>query len=88
MIIDSHCHFDFDVFDQRRDQVLQTAKQNGVAKIIVPGVRASSWNKLSNICGQYSECFPCYGLHPYFIRVTQLDLERGWSSPVYVDYKP
>ncbi len=67
MIIDSHCHFDFDVFDQQRERILHTARQNGIGKIIVPGVRASNWDKIRDLCRQYAECFPCYGLHPYFI---------------------
>jgi hypothetical protein len=28
------------------------------------------------------------GIHAYYVRVTQLDTERAWSSPVYVEYAP
>ena len=71
MIIDSHCHFDFDVFDNNRDTVIQRAARAGVEKIIIPGVKASGWQKIKTICAQYESCLPAYGLHPYFIEEHQ-----------------
>lgn len=90
MIIDSHCHFDFDGFDENREQVLQRARDQGVNKIIVPGVKASSWHRVKAVCEQYTECVPCYGLHPYFIDehrqqdIDELDRWLGEERPVAV----
>ena len=67
MIIDSHCHIDFSAFDHDRDQVLAHASQVGVKKIIVPGVLQKTWNKISEYCTQYTQLYPCFGLHPYYI---------------------
>ena len=67
MIIDSHCHIDFEVFDPDRDQVLKDASNAGINKIIVPGVKRDSWSKIRDCCAQYPQLYPCYGLHPYFI---------------------
>ena len=67
MIIDSHCHIDFEVFDNDRSQVIQHAKKTGVEKIIVPGVIHDTWDKIVSCCNEFSELYPCYGLHPYFI---------------------
>jgi len=67
MIIDSHCHIDFDVFEQDRQAVLQRATSAGVKKIIVPGVMQSTWPKIKSCCETFPALYPCYGLHPYFL---------------------
>lgn len=67
VIIDSHCHIDFNDFDADRDDVIQRAQQLGVEKIIVPGVQRTSWDRVRHCCDTYSALYPCYGLHPYFI---------------------
>lgn len=75
MIIDSHCHIDFDDFDADREQVLQRAQNAGVSKIIVPGVTQKTWQRITRTCLKYSQLYPCYGLHPYFIeKHTENDL--------------
>jgi len=67
MIIDSHCHIDFNDFDLDREQVLARASQLGIKKIIVPGVMQKTWDKISRYCKQYPQLYPCFGLHPYYI---------------------
>jgi len=67
MIIDSHCHIDFEAFDNDRTQVIQRANQAGVKKIIVPGVINDTWDKIISCCNEFPGLYPCYGLHPYFI---------------------
>ena len=71
MIIDSHCHIDFSEFDNDRTQVLQRASASGIEKIIVPGVMKNTWQRISTYCEEFSMLFPCYGLHPYFIKEHQ-----------------
>lgn len=66
-MIDSHCHLDFEVFDNDRQQVIERARQAGVEKIILAGVTQASWLRLQKVCEDYQNLFPCYGLHPYFI---------------------
>jgi len=73
MIIDSHCHIDFDEFDTDRHQVLERARQARVEKIIVPGVSRQYWPRIRSCCHQYTQLYPCYGLHPYFIEQHQAD---------------
>lgn len=81
MIIDSHCHIDFDVFDIDRDAVLKHASSLGIHKIIVPGVMQNTWQKIKDCCDNYPQLYPCYGLHPYFIHqhsTEDLDKLSGW----------
>jgi TatD DNase family protein len=67
VIIDSHCHIDFNDFDADRNEVIQRAQQLGVEKIIVPGVQRTRWDRVRDCCDAYPALYPCYGLHPYFI---------------------
>lgn len=67
MIIDSHCHIDFETFNQDREQVLTRARQLGIQSIIVPGISAANWPGVKDVCQQFPELYPTYGLHPYYI---------------------
>ncbi len=67
MIIDSHCHLDFEAFDADRDAVLESAYEADIRHIVIPGVMASTWPRISQLCEHYPQLHPCYGLHPYFI---------------------
>lgn len=67
MIIDSHCHIDFEAFDADRDHIMERAYEAGIQHIIVPAITAASWPKVKTICNQYDGLHPAYGLHPYFL---------------------
>jgi len=90
MIIDSHCHLDFEAFDNDRDSVIKNANATGVNKIIIPGVMSKTWNNIKQCCKTYSGLYPCYGLHPYFIdnhKKSDLDNLKKWiesNQPVAV----
>jgi len=66
-MIDSHCHIDFDAFDEDRNDVLQRAISNGVSDIVVPGVLRKDWSKIQALSAQHEKIHPCYGLHPCFV---------------------
>ena len=76
-LIDSHCHLDFAVFDNDREEVIHKANQAGVHKIVIPGVRSTSWSSLIQYCKRFSCLHFALGLHPYFIDDHQLtDIDR------------
>lgn len=75
-MIDSHCHFDFSVFDQDRDEILQRCNTAGIKKIVIPGTQASSWSKLVSLCKKHDELEFALGIHPFFISsATEDDLQ-------------
>ncbi|RCX07526.1 TatD family hydrolase [Marinomonas foliarum] len=87
MYIDSHCHFDFDVFDDQRDALMSRCLASGVGGFLVPATTHSSWSKLASLIVNYPEWRAAYGLHPYFLRnaeLAQVDLlgEQCESSRV------
>ncbi|MFT7674016.1 MAG: TatD DNase family protein, partial [Gammaproteobacteria bacterium] len=90
MLSDSHCHLDDDRFDPDRDAIVSRASTAGVRRIIVPATTANRWEKVKNICEQYENAFPAYGLHPMFIEqhceahITELDEWLDREKPIAV----
>ncbi|WP_032096912.1 MULTISPECIES: TatD family hydrolase [unclassified Alteromonas] len=70
-MIDSHCHLNLAPLGSNLTEVLRKAKQNGVKRIMVPGITPASWNVLSSYNSQpYCDILPidtAIGLHPYFL---------------------
>ena len=66
-LIDSHCHLDFEVFDDDRQQVLQRALKNNIQDIIIPGTQRIYWQRIKQLCDNNKHLHPCYGLHPYWL---------------------
>lgn len=73
MFIDSHCHLDFDVFDEKRDSLMSRCLENEVAGFLVPATTFASWSKLEVLIKRYPEWRAAYGLHPYFLAEASLD---------------
>lgn len=67
LMIDSHCHLDFAVFDGQLATILAKCQQNSIKDIIIPGVCAHDWQRLLNLCDQYTYLHPALGLHPCFL---------------------
>ncbi|MBJ7538329.1 TatD family hydrolase [Marinomonas transparens] len=76
MFIDSHCHFDFELFDDQRDSLMSRCLAAGVAGFLVPATTRNRWQKLQNLTSEYSHWRAAYGLHPYFLSGSYLsDIE-------------
>jgi TatD DNase family protein len=72
MLIDSHCHFDFDVFDESRDALMSRCFEQGVVGFLVPATTYASWIKLEALSESYPSWRVAYGLHPYFLEDASL----------------
>ena len=66
-LIDSHCHLDFESFDNDREQVIQRAKNNHITDIVIPGTEKIYWERINKLCANHKQLHPCYGLHPYWV---------------------
>ena len=67
-LIDSHCHLDFEAFDEDRYAVIERARGVGVRDIVIPGVSRDKWARIRDICTRDEHIHACYGLHPYMAR--------------------
>jgi TatD DNase family protein len=64
LLVDTHCHLNFDVFDEDRDQIVARARQAGVERIVNPGVDLETSQAAVQLAAQYPEVYAAVGLHP------------------------
>lgn len=64
MLADTHCHLDFDTFDEDRDQVLARSREAGVTHILVPGIDLASSRAAVDLSESRSQVFAAVGVHP------------------------
>ncbi|RKX27829.1 MAG: hydrolase TatD [Candidatus Zixiibacteriota bacterium] len=64
-MIDSHCHLDFDAFDERREEVIKQAQQAGVHTIINIGVDIPSSERSIRLAEKYDNIYATVGFHPH-----------------------
>lgn len=65
MLIDTHCHLNFEAFEKDLDEVVQRAKKEGVEKIIIPGAKIDSSKKAVELAQKYDDCYAAVGIHPH-----------------------
>lgn len=87
--VDSHCHFDFSVFDTDREQHWKFLQRWGCAGLLIPGVMEKDWEKLISHCEGKPWVY-ALGLHPYFLDqhkandMAQLVLACQMNKPVAI----
>jgi TatD DNase family protein len=67
MFIDTHCHLNFQAFQNNLNETIENAKKAGVDKFIVPGAKLDSSLKACEIANKYPDCFASIGIHPHHI---------------------
>jgi len=82
MLIDTHAHLYAEQFDQDREEMLQRAHENGVRKILLPNIDASSVDGMLELCALHPNiCFPMMGLHPCSVQENYEDeLEKIYTA--------
>ncbi|HEY5731558.1 MAG TPA: TatD family hydrolase [Anaerolineales bacterium] len=64
MLTDTHCHLDFNKFDEDRDMVIQRATKAGVDRILVPALELESSKAVIQLANSYPNIFAAVGFHP------------------------
>lgn len=64
LFVDTHCHLDFDAYENDLDEVIQRAVDQGVTHIVVPGLNLASSQKIIRIAEKYPEVYGAVGIHP------------------------
>src|SRR6188508_831797 len=68
ILIDSHCHIDGEAFDGDRDEVVQRAREAGVAAMLVVGTgdpHSDDFRKAVAVAEKYKNVFASVGVHPH-----------------------
>lgn len=63
-LIDSHCHLDFELFDNDRKEVLERAFEAGVTRILNPGIDLPSSRAAVKLAESHPAVFAAVGVHP------------------------
>lgn len=64
MIIDSHCHLDYEPLVDNIDQVLLNAKKNNIENLLTIGTSLESSTKVLDIVNKYPNIYGAVGIHP------------------------
>lgn len=64
ILVDTHCHLDFQRFDEDRAEVLARAAEVGVVRIVNPGVDVQSSRAALSLAEQYEMVYAAVGVHP------------------------
>jgi TatD DNase family protein len=64
MLTDTHCHLDFNKFDEDRESVIQRATESGLGRILIPGLDLESSQSAIKLAESYSHIYAAVGFHP------------------------
>ena len=74
MLIDSHCHLDFDSFDGDIKETIERASKVGVKKMLTICTRFSRFDKILGLANKYEELFCSVGIHPHHVQEEEIVL--------------
>ncbi len=63
-LVDAHCHLNFEEFNLDRVQVVERALENGVIRIIIPGIDIETSKTAIQCALEYPQVFAAVGVHP------------------------
>lgn len=66
MLIDAHCHLDFEAFDDDREAMFVRAHEANVGHFLVPGTTRGRWPAVIEVARR-EDVSLSLGLHPYFM---------------------
>jgi len=64
MLTDTHCHLDFNKFDEDRETVIQRAVEAGVSPILIPALEHESSLSAIKLAESHPALFAAVGFHP------------------------
>lgn len=64
MLTDTHCHLDFNEFDEDRHLVVQRATEAGVNRILIPALDLESSRAAVHLAESHANIYAAVGFHP------------------------
>jgi TatD DNase family protein len=63
-LVDTHCHLDFNAFDDDRNQVIKRALDAGVTRMVIPAIDFKSIESALRLAEEYPAVYAAVGIHP------------------------
>lgn len=63
-LTDTHCHLDFNKFDEDRQAVIQRATDTGISRMLIPALDLDSARAAIMLANEYPDIFAAVGFHP------------------------
>ena len=64
-LIDSHCHLNYEGLVERQDEVLENARERGVAGFLNISTRQREWNDVIGVAERNDDVWATVGVHPH-----------------------
>jgi TatD DNase family protein len=77
---DSHCHFDFSVFDALRDDLWSECNAKGIKQLLIPGTEPNQWLKAHDIAQNMQGIVMAAGIHPWWSLSSGLPDMPSWAE--------
>lgn len=65
MLVDSHCHLDYEVFQQDFNEILVKARDGGVGLLQTISTKISDFEKIKTLIESHSNIYGSIGIHPH-----------------------
>jgi TatD DNase family protein len=76
MLVDSHCHLDFDEFRDRIPQILDEMEQAGVTHALCISVTLTEFPRVRALAEGHSNLFATVGVHPDYPEASEISVEE------------
>jgi len=76
MLVDSHCHLNFDGLMEDLPAVLQRANDAGVTHMLCISCTLEDYAQVKAICAEHSNVFASVGVHPCYTEVAEPTIEQ------------
>jgi TatD DNase family protein len=63
-LVDTHCHLNFERYDNDREDVVARARAAGVTRIIIPAIDIATTYEALGIAAKYDGIYAAAGIHP------------------------
>lgn len=86
---DSHCHFDFDDFNDDRNAIWEDCQTLGINRLLIPGTTPKSWRTVRELCQTNDGMLMAAGIHPWWVNDTSTidkSLKDQWQQILALDY--
>jgi TatD DNase family protein len=64
LMVDTHCHINFESYDDDRAAVLERAAEAGVAQIVNPAIDLDTSRAILDLVNDYANLYAAVGIHP------------------------